>query len=71
MMVKMDKISSSGGFLSLKLTPIRPLVKEFIQGIVWSNTDVIKSIIQGVLILVIKNTGWAFEITNKARAKPP
>jgi hypothetical protein len=71
MMVKMDKIFSSGGFLSLELTPIRPLVKEFIQDIVWSNTNVIKSIIQGVLILIIKNTDWALEITNKARVKPP
>jgi hypothetical protein len=30
-----------GGFLSLELTPIRLLVKEFIQGIIWSNMDII------------------------------
>ncbi len=35
--------------------PIRPLVKEFIQGIVRFNTDMIESIVQGVLMLFTKD----------------
>jgi len=34
-----------GGLLSLELTPICPLVKNFIQGIIWSNTNMIKLVV--------------------------
>jgi hypothetical protein len=34
-----------GGLLSLELMLIRLLVKEFIQGIVWSNTDMIELVV--------------------------
>ncbi len=44
-----------GGFFNLELMHIPPLVKEFIQGIVQANMDVIDSIIQGVPILIIEN----------------
>ncbi len=54
--VAWEKQVGISGLLSLEFMPICPLVKEFIQGIVWSNTDVIKSIIQGVPVLFIENT---------------
>jgi hypothetical protein len=40
----------------LELTPICLLMKEFIQGIVRFNTDVIELIVQGVPVLFIKDT---------------
>jgi hypothetical protein len=36
--------------------PIRPLMKEFIQGIIESNIDMIESIVQGVAMLLTKDT---------------
>ncbi len=44
-----------GGILSLEFTPIRPLVKEFIQGIIQFNMDMIELIVQGVLMLLTKD----------------
>lgn len=43
--VALAKHVGVGVLLSLELTPICPLIKEFIQGIVRSNTDVIKSLV--------------------------
>jgi hypothetical protein len=40
-----------GGLLSLELTPIHLLVKEFIQGIVRFNTSVRELVVQGVLMV--------------------
>jgi hypothetical protein len=40
----------------LEFTPIHVLMKKFIQGIVWFNTDVIELVIQGVLVLFMEDT---------------
>jgi hypothetical protein len=46
-------------------------MKKIIQGIIRSNTDVIESVVQGVPVLLIKDTtlitSEAFEITSKTK----
>lgn len=40
---------------TLKLTPIRHLIKEFLRSIVQLNIDIIESMVQGVLVIIIEN----------------
>lgn len=44
------------GLLSLEFMPIHPLVKEFIQGIIQFNMDMIELIVQWVPMLLTKDT---------------
>jgi hypothetical protein len=46
------------GFSSLmtfKLTPIRHLVKEFLQSIVWLNIDTIEFVVPGITVIKTEN----------------
>lgn len=49
---KMIRLSNLTTF---KLTPIKhPIVKEFLQLIVWLNVNVVKSVVQGISIIITK-----------------
>lgn len=39
---------------NMQLSFIQPLVKEFLQVIIWFNLDIIELIIQGVLVFIIE-----------------
>ncbi len=42
--------------LNVQLSLIRPLVKEFMQAIIWFNSKTVKSIVQGVPIFITEKT---------------
>ncbi len=46
-----------GGLHGFEFMPIHPLVKEFIQGIIWFNMDVIMSVVQRFWCYSVK-TQW-------------
>lgn len=41
---------------NIQLSPIRPLVKEFLQATTCFNSNIVESIIQGILVFITKKT---------------
>lgn len=42
------------GYMGVQLRPITPLIKEFLQAIVWFNPKVIESVVQGIPVFFTK-----------------